>query len=964
VGVRCEECELRCEVTRKIPFPIPANHEQVNPRIENTSNTRKIQIIIILRRKKDARLTSIRWQGAGCRIPFFRFHKIQRIPTRWAWAQPLLDSKLNRGLLLKGSIVTCNPTLFYFVARMSSISFFKKKPAGSQSLDGPVAEPAPEPPTNYVVMLSVEKDISIGPKRTVSVPLTIPAVPNLELSWELSVLRSNIGVSATFAPDQFGEKGQLEAEETKQQLRPFIVSSTLANGGNFGGSPDSGSEKSFRNPRNLRNLFRRQSSRANSSAASEAGSDEDDLDTVNLPDVPIAGINGAVAVKDYERVNKGTLLEGVYRFDGKGGRLVFVVDNSFAKARRKRVLLKLWVESISEEAEEKEEAAEAQILQQLKEAVLKIVPDPTGYLESDMNLKRFLDARPTFDLAVIMLANSIRWRNEGRYHSSPSGCQLCVVNPGLHTWRQIGFDKERRPAIFFSLTQVLPRLRHSTKPFDTLLHLINLLDNGHKTMEPGAACGFTWIIDLQGMTWADCRVVSKLTAEMEEGGVRAPGSDGPSKKETFISVLADHYPQTLGSCVMLRPPVFLLQVWKAVRAFMDPKTAKAYYFVRSPQAIEKALDELFEPETGAWIRKEISLISGDTSSESERADGRAFKGPCLWERDRSGHDARGNAEYLQRFCCPPEARAEQDRDHRPHPNLCQMIETGRVGADAGTKEEVPTIVAPAAKTHEEDKLGSSLDLEIKVTSKQECEEARRIIRMTMSKIKKAVDESDRQATATRGKRNAGRRNRTGLSYEALERLSSPVEEAPEKPSSGDIEWDLEAMIDEILKTETDGREAEDDYENEEGEEEEDEDDEEDGDLEADGLAVVKLDAKGRVVRSSTNGYKRQVIGARGTHEERIRLDKKGAPESASKVSWAFQVGNGDVGFEATFRPDSPAESEPPLWTVVPWTRCPNRTVHRGDYKLPTTGSPGLLTIRWDNSYSRVRSKVITFDIKK
>ncbi len=91
-------------------------------------------------------------------------------------------------------------------------------------------------------------------------------------------------------------------------------------------------------------------------------------------------------------------------------------------------------------------------------------------------------------------------------------------------------------------------------------------------MEPGAASGFTWIMDLNGMTWADCRLLSRLTGDMEEGASK-DGSDG-GKKESFISVLADHYPQTLGSCVMLRPPVFVFSVWTAVRAFMGktPRT--------------------------------------------------------------------------------------------------------------------------------------------------------------------------------------------------------------------------------------------------------------------------------------------------------------------------------------------------------------------------------------------------------
>ena len=84
-----------------------------------------------------------------------------------------------------------------------------------------------------------------------------------------------------------------------------------------------------------------------------------------------------------------------------------------------------------------------------------------------------------------------------------------------------------------------------------------------------------------------------MTGELEEGNVKDEAS---GKKETFISVLADHYPQTLGSCVMLRPPVFLFSIFNVVKSFMDPKTAKAYYFVRSEKQIEEALGALFDDE--------------------------------------------------------------------------------------------------------------------------------------------------------------------------------------------------------------------------------------------------------------------------------------------------------------------------------------------------------------------------------
>lgn len=36
-------------------------------------------------------------------------------------------------------------------------------------------------------------------------------------------------------------------------------------------------------------------------------------------------------------------------------------------------------------------------------------------------------------------------------------------------------------------------------------------------------------------------------------------------KESLISVLADHYPQTLGSIILLRPPYFVYSLWNALK---------------------------------------------------------------------------------------------------------------------------------------------------------------------------------------------------------------------------------------------------------------------------------------------------------------------------------------------------------------------------------------------------------------
>ena len=250
------------------------------------------------------------------------------------------------------------------------------------------------------------------------------------------------------------------------------------------------------------------------------------------------------------------------------------------------------------------------------------------------------------------------------------------------------------------------------------------------------------------MTFADCRLLLRLTGDMPEG-ISKDGTGG-GKKESFISVLADHYPQTLGSCIMLRPPSYVFQVWRGVRAVMDPKTAKAYYFLRTPREIEESLDTLFPAQTSAWIRKETGLVQAETTKAAVEA-GKTFRGPDFWGIDSgSGHDSRGAAEYVRRYCIPVEQRAPRDRFHRCHPNIQHLIETGTTGVEGGAAAAMAALEedddeAPFGETA--GAVGGAVAKAKKKkapTPKQEREDARKIIAMTMRKIKLAVDDSEKQ----------------------------------------------------------------------------------------------------------------------------------------------------------------------------------------------------------------------------
>jgi len=66
-----------------------------------------------------------------------------------------------------------------------------------------------------------------------------------------------------------------------------------------------------------------------------------------------------------------------------------------------------------------------------------------------------------------------------------------------------------------------------------------------------------------------------------------------------------------------------------------------------------------------------------------------------------------------------------------------------------------------------------------------------------------------------------------------------------------------------------------------------------------------------------------------------------------------------VGFVATFQPEGAPGDDPAI--VIPFARCQSRQVHSGTWRC---SERGVFTLKWDNSYSRIRNKPITFDIKK
>jgi transcriptional regulator with XRE-family HTH domain len=184
----------------------------------------------------------------------------------------------------------------------------------------------------------------------------------------------------------------------------------------------------------------------------------------------------------------------------------------------------------------------------------------------------------------------------------------------------------------------------------------------------------------------------------------------------------------------------------------------------------------------------------------------------------------------------------------------------------------------------------------KLTPKQEREEARKMLGITMRQIKAAID-ADYTASLKGGNRNA--RKRQGISYETLERLANP-----DKVPEGKEAEELEKILDEILAKEaTPENMNEYDEEEEDDEEEDDEEEEEDDDI-GSSLAGSSFDAGSFAMANGGGGgggllsarksgdsqrsasMRRVVIPSRLVHVEKVIMDAE-----TTFVSWSFQVGS-------------------------------------------------------------------------
>ncbi len=282
-----------------------------------------------------------------------------------------------------------------------------------------------------------------------------------------------------------------------------------------------------------------------------------------------------------------------------------------------------WVTWMTQEEEE------AAILQ-LKELVADLRGEKGGPADrflSDMTLYRYLRARKgDAEAAASMLEETIAWRQASGVAQDRIDCPICCERPGTHTWRQIGFDRRAMPVIYSCAKQEPAGVK--VQPQDSNMHMLYALEEAIKTMEPGVT-QWVWALDMSGF------------------GMRHASPQLPLHMNALFS---RHYPELLGTALIINAPRIFSALWSWVERFVDPNTVAKVRFVNGTrEAIRPVLLEMFPDDLAEWLEEEIMLNRKSKLLPQQRT---------WWEPPPHGsdHDPRASPFMLHCYCDPQAPR--------------------------------------------------------------------------------------------------------------------------------------------------------------------------------------------------------------------------------------------------------------------------------------------------------------------
>ena len=262
----------------------------------------------------------------------------------------------------------------------------------------------------------------------------------------------------------------------------------------------------------------------------------------------------------------------------------------------------------------------------------------------EMTLYRYLRARKgDVEAAASMLEETVAWRRASGVAEETIDCPMCCERPGTHTWRQIGFDRRAMPVIYSCARQEPPGTK--VLPQDSNNHMLYALEEAIKTMEPGVT-QWVWALDMTGF------------------GLNHASPQLPLHMNALFS---RHYPELLGTALIINAPRVFAGLWSWVKRFVDPNTvAKVRFINGNRESIRGVLLEMFPEDLANWLEEEIVANRKGKMAPQQKQ---------WWEPPPHGcdHDPRASPHMLHTYLDPQAPR----NNHRPHPSIREIVWPGR-----------------------------------------------------------------------------------------------------------------------------------------------------------------------------------------------------------------------------------------------------------------------------------------------
>ncbi|CAJ2635573.1 unnamed protein product [Trifolium pratense] len=172
---------------------------------------------------------------------------------------------------------------------------------------------------------------------------------------------------------------------------------------------------------------------------------------------------------------------------------------------------------------------------------------------TDACLKRYLEARNwNVDKAKKMLEESFKWRS--------------TYKPEEIRWAEVAHEGETgkvsranfHDRLGRTVLIMRPGMQNTASEENNIKHLVYLLENAVLNLSEGQE-QMSWLIDFSGFSFS-----TKLSIKTARD---------------IIHILQNHYPERLGIAFLYNPPRIFQAFFKAVKYFLDPKTAQKVKFV-------------------------------------------------------------------------------------------------------------------------------------------------------------------------------------------------------------------------------------------------------------------------------------------------------------------------------------------------------------------------------------------------